>query len=268
MSLPSSSRVALVTGAAQGIGRSIALALAREGADLVLNDLEKKALAPVEAEIFALGRQALSVAADVSDPAAVETVFTEALRHFGALHTVVSNAAINHRERVADADLERFRRVLEVNQLGLVHVCQQAARHLRDPASRADAPETSDAGSILIISSVHGRVPFEGNAAYAMSKAAANQFTRVLAKELLPHGIRVNAIAPGWTDTPGERRHFSEAELQAGGRRLPMGRLATPEEIAEAAVFLTSERARYITGTILDVDGGFQIAPECIAPQG
>ncbi len=259
----SSSRVALVTGAAQGIGQAIAIGLARTGYHVVINDLTLSSLDDTRTAIEAEGQEALSCVADVSDREAVENMYARALTRFGAIDLVVSNVATNCRETVSEADWKQFRRVLEVNQMGLFHICQCAARQMQKQCQEGREP-----GNIVIISSVHARVPFAGNAAYGMSKAAAIHFTRVLAKELFHHRIRVNAVNPGWTDTPGERRYFTEEQLRTGGEALPLKRLASPDEIARAVLFLAGPEASYITGSVLDVDGGVHIAPEHVAPQG
>lgn len=251
-------KVALVTGAGQGIGRAIAEAFAREGADIVANDLAREqdcdsdGLDETIAAIEACGRKALACRADVADRTAVLAMFDRATGTFGHIDILVSNAACNHREPVIAADWEAFRRVIEVNLFGLFHVCQTAARQM---VRQVQAGRTG--ANIAIISSVHSRVALPNNAAYAMTKSAANQFCAVLATELSSHRIRVNSINPGWTDTPGERRYFTESELAEGARKLAWGRLARPQEIASAAVFLCSDAASYVTGAHLDVDGGF-----------
>lgn len=251
-------RVALITGAGQGIGRSIAEAFAREGADIVANDLPRDLdagrdeLDETAATVESIGRRALPVRADVSDRDAIHAMFESAVAEFGHVDILVSNAAYNCRQPVITADWNEFRRVIEVNQFGLFHVCQAAAKQMivQSQQGRLGA-------NIVVISSVHARVALPNNAAYAMTKAAANQFCHVLANELSEHRIRVNAINPGWTDTPGERKYFTDEQLKEGGSKLPWGRLGRPEEIAGSAVFLCSEAASYITGSVLDVDGGF-----------
>lgn len=251
-------KVALITGAGQGIGRAIAEAFAREGADIVANDLprvsvgESDGLDETVAAVEALGQRALAARAEVSDHAAVQAMFDAAAARFGHVDILVSNAAYNCRQPVLDADPQEFRRVIAVNQLGLFNVCQAAARQMVRQSQNG-----RPGANIVIISSVHARVALPNNAAYAMSKAAANQFCLVLANELCQHRIRVNAINPGWTDTPGERKYFTDEQLEEGGSKLPWGRLGRPDEIADAAVFLGGEAASYITGAILDVDGGF-----------
>jgi len=253
-------KVALVTGAGQGIGRAIAEAFAREGADIVANDLprvsagERDGLDETVAKVESVGRRGLAVRADVSDRDAVQSMFDAAIAEFGDIDILISNAAYNCRQPVIDANPQEFRRVVEVNQFGLFNVCQAGARQMVKQSQNG-----RPGANIVIISSVHARVALPNNAAYAMTKSASNQFCLVLANELCAHRIRVNAINPGWTDTPGERKYFTDEQIEEGGKKLPWGRLGRPEEIANAAVFLGGEAASYITGAVLDVDGGFSL---------
>lgn len=242
-------KVALVTGASRGIGRGIALRLAREGANVVINyrthPEEAQSLAQ---EIVGMGRQALVQQADVADRDAMTAMFAAAQQEFGHVDVVVANAAYSVREPVVNAAWEGVLRTLEVTQFGVFHACQLAAQQM---------VQQGKGGKILLISSIHEEVPFANSAAYNMAKAAINHLARTLANELTPHRINVNVINPGWIDTPGERNFSTEEELQEGGKHIPWGRLGTPEDIAAAAAFLCSDEADYITGSTLRVDGGF-----------
>ena len=242
-------KVALVTGASRGIGRGIALRLAREGANVVINyrthPEEAQSLAQ---EIVSMGRQALVQQADVADRDAMTAMFAAAQQEFGHVDVVVANAAYSVREPVVNAAWEGVLRTLEVTQFGVFHACQLAAQQM---------VQQGKGGKILLISSIHEEVPFANSAAYNMAKAAINHLARTLANELTPHRINVNVINPGWIDTPGERNFSTEEELQEGGKHIPWGRLGTPEDIAAAAAFLCSDEADYITGSTLRVDGGF-----------
>ena len=242
-------KVALVTGASRGIGRGIALRLAREGANVVINyrthPEEAQSLAQ---EIVGMGRQALVQRADVADRDAMTAMFAAAQQEFGHVDVVVANAAYSVREPVVNAAWEGVLRTLEVTQFGVFHACQLAAQQM---------VQQGKGGKILLISSIHEEVPFANSAAYNMAKAAINHLARTLANELTPHRINVNVINPGWIDTPGERNFSTEEELQEGGKHIPWGRLGTPEDIAAAAAFLCSDEADYITGSTLRVDGGF-----------
>ncbi len=246
-------KVALVTGASLGIGRGIALCLAAEGADVVVNyraheDDARKVAAGVEA----LGSRALVWQADISDQSAVQGMFAGAVEHFGHVDIAVANAAMSIRETVVDAAWENVRRTIEVSQFGTFHTCQLAARQMvkQYHAGRVGA-------KIVIISSVLEEIAPATSAAYNMAKAAINHLGRTMALELAPFKINVNMINPGWIDTPGERVFASEEDLAAGGKRIPWGRLGTEQDIGKAAVFLSSPDADYVTGATLRVDGGF-----------
>ncbi len=250
-------KVALITGAARGIGRGIALCLAEEGADLVVNDLDPATASDVEdargtaAAIEALGRRALVAYADVSDRAQVAALFAAAVAHFGQIDIVVANAATSIREPVVTARWEGVLRTIEVTQFGVFHTCQAAAQQM----VATDRP----GGKIVIIGSILAEIPFPTSAAYNMAKAAVNQLGRTLAAELAEHRINVNVINPGWIDTPGERKYASEAEIEGGGKHIPWGRLGTPRDIGRAVAYLASDDADYVTGSVLVVDGGYRV---------
>ena len=245
-------KVALVTGASRGIGRSIALRLAAEGADVVVNyRSHPHAAEAVAAEIAALGRAALPWQADVADRDAVGAMVAGAVARFGRLEIAVANAGFSVRQSVLTAAWADVARVVEVNQFGVFHTCQFAAQQMA-----AQPLAGRSRGKILIISSVLAEVAPPGNSAYNMAKAAVNHFGETLAAELAAYRINVNTLNPGWIDTPGERHYATEQELQAAGPRIPWGRLGDPEDIAAAAAFLLSDEADYITGTTLAVAGG------------
>lgn len=244
-------KVALVTGAARGIGRGIALRLAAEGADLVINDYANSAAAAaLAAELEAGGRRALVALADVADRAAMEGLFATATAHFGRLDIAVANAAINIRVPVIEANWADVQQTLAVTQFGVFHTCQLAAQQM---------VRQGGGGKIIIIGSVHQELAVPNSAAYNMAKIAVNHLARTMAAELAQYRINVNVINPGWIDTPGERAFSSEEQIRAGGKRIPWGRLGTPDDIGRAAVFLASDDADYITGAALRVDGGFTL---------
>lgn len=246
-------KVALITGSGRGIGRGIALCLAAEGADIVINDLPERSEAETTAqEIRAMGRKALLLPVDVSNRSAMEAMFAEAVKHFGHLDIAVANAAISIRESVVDAKWENVQRTLEVAQFGVFHTCQLAAQQMvKQPLAGRSR------GKILIICSVHEEIGFARSAAYNMAKAAIAHLGRTMAGELAQSKINVNVINPGWIDTPGERNHFSAQQIEEDGKLIPWGRIGLPEDIGKAAAFLVSDDADYITGSILRVDGGF-----------
>lgn len=246
-------KVALITGGGRGIGRGIALCLAGEGADIVINDLPESTDAETTAqEIRAMGRKAIFLPVDVSDRNAMEAMFADALKHFGRLDIAVANAAISIRETVVDAKWENVRRTIEVAQFGVFHTCQLAARQMV-----AQPLDGRSRGKIVIICSVHEEIGFARSAAYNMAKAAIAHLGRTMAGELAPSKINVNVINPGWIDTPGERKFFTAQQIEEDGKLIPWGRIGTPEDIGKAAAFLVSDDADYITGSILRVDGGF-----------
>jgi glucose 1-dehydrogenase len=251
-------KVALVTGAAQGIGQGIALCLAEEGADVVINDLPPGgggSTGQETAEAIALmGRQALMQYADVSDREQVAAMFAAGVAHFGHIDIVVANAAQSVRELIVEAQWEHVLRTLEVVQFGVFHTCQMAAQQMV-----VQTGQGRPGGKIIIIGSLLAEIPMPTSAAYNMGKAAVNHLGRTLAAELTPYRINVNVINPGWIDTPGERKFATEEEIQAGAGQLPWGRLGTPRDIGRAAVFLASDDADYITGSTLRVDGGFAL---------
>jgi glucose 1-dehydrogenase len=255
---PLTDKVALVTGAARGIGQGIALCLAEEGAAVVVNDLPLQSGSEVwDAQetaqtIRSLGGQALVYYADVSQRAQVEAMMAATVAEFGHLDIVVANAAFTIRELSIEAHWENVYRTLEVTQFGVYHTCQLAAKQMV-----AQIQQGRPGGKIIIIGSVRAVAPMITSAPYDMAKAAVNQFARTLAAELAEYQINVNAINPGWIDTPGEHKLFSPDQIQAGAKRIPWGRLGTPHEIGRTAVFLASTDADYITGTAVYVDGGF-----------
>lgn len=252
-------RTALITGGARGIGAGIAQCMAREGADVALIDrANDDQAAQVVQQIEALGRRALFVKTDVADRDAMVSMYAMVIAHFGRLDIAVANAAISVRQPVIEADWESVRRTLEVAQFGVFHTLQMAAQQMVKQGPRADA--TRNGGKIIVISSIHEEWPVPNSAAYNMAKAAVNHLVRTMAVELAGARINVNVINPGWIDTPGERAFFSEAELHEGGQRLPWGRIGTPDDIGKAAVFLASDEADYITGSMLRVDGGMFVA--------
>ena len=246
-------KIALVTGASRGIGRGIALQLATEGADVVVNYRTHPDEAQEVADaITDMGRRALVWQADVADRAAMEAMFAGAVEHFGRLDIAVANAASSVRQPVIEADWATIQRTIEVSQFGVFHACQLAAQQMV-----AQEPNGRSRGKIVVISSVHAELPVPLSAAYNMAKAAINHLTATLAAELTSYHINVNVINPGWIDTPGERKYFSEEQIQAGAQRMPWGRLGTSEDIAHAVAFLASDEADYITGSTLRVDGGY-----------
>lgn len=244
-------KVALVTGAAQGIGSGVAICLAEDGADVVVNDIvPETGMDEVLEAVRQMGRQAFAWSADVSDRAQVEAMIEGAIKHFGHLDIVVANAAFSVRGAFTELQWSDVNAVIATSQFGVFHTCQLAARHMITQGT---------GGKIVLIGSVHAQHPFAGSAPYNMAKAAITHLGLTIANELAPYHINVNVVHPGWIATPGERRYSSEAELQQGGKNVPWGRLGTPRDIGKTVAFLVSEDADYITGACLKVDGGFTL---------
>lgn len=241
-------KVALVTGASRGIGRGISLALAAEGADVVVNyRRDADAAAATVADIAALGRQALALRADVGDWPAVEAMVAQAVERFGRLDVVVANSGVASRVySVWDMPVEEWQRVVRTNLDGVFYTCKATAGRLVEQRS----------GSVILVSSIGADACAPFGAPYYASKAAVNALTKTLAKECAAAGVRVNCIAPGLVASDMGTRlmeAYGEAELT---RSIPLGRAGTPEDIGKAAVYLASDDAAFVTGKILRVDGG------------
>jgi 2,3-dihydro-2,3-dihydroxybenzoate dehydrogenase len=250
-----SGRIALVTGAGRGIGAAVARTLHAEGARVVVTDLDAAAAASSAAALAASGASARAEALDVSDADAVDALVDRVERTWGPIDVGVNVAGVLATTRVVDTSVETWRRVLAVNADGVFHVSRALARRMQ-PRRR---------GAIVTVGSNASGIPRDAMAAYAASKAAATMFTLCLGLELAPHGVRCNVVSPGstrtsmqtsmWADADGERQVIagSLASFKTG---IPLGKIAEPEDIAEAVVFLASDRASHITMTNLYVDGG------------
>jgi glucose 1-dehydrogenase len=248
MAGPLAGKVALVTGASSGIGRAAAVKLAEAGADVALNFLTMpEGAAAAAADIRALGRRAELYRVDVSDQSAVERMVTDAVGKLGRLDVFVSSAVFSEREPFTTANMDGFRKTIDVSMWGAFYGLRAACNQML---------KQGQGGSAVMVSSPHAEIAFPHCMAYNMAKAATDQMMRTAAMELLPHKIRVNAVYPGWTDTPGERKFFTDADIQKSAGGLPWGRLATADEVARAILFLAEPGADYITGTVLHVDGG------------
>jgi 3-oxoacyl-[acyl-carrier protein] reductase len=243
-------KVAIVTGASKGIGASIARYLADEGAAVVVNYASSKAGADrVVADITRSGGTAIALQADVSKPAEIEHLFAETKRAFGRLDILVNNAGIYEFSPLEDVTEEHFRKQFDLNVLGLLLATKEAVRHF-DAAG----------GSIINISSGASTVTPANTSVYTATKAAVDAITRVLAKELGPRNIRVNAIRPGMVETEGvHAAGFIESDFRKQlEAQTPLGRIGQPRDIAPAAVFLASADAAWITGETLLVAGGLR----------
>jgi glucose 1-dehydrogenase len=242
---------ALVTGSSKGIGRAVAIELARGGANVTVNcSASRQDAEEVAAQIEKLGRKALIVACDVSDQAAVESMVAKTVEAFGSLDLFVSNAAYSDRQLMLEADMKGFRRTVDVSMWGAFYGLRASAQQM---------VKQGKGGAITIVSSPHALIPFPTAMAYNMAKAAIDQMSRTAAIELVKHGIRVNVFHPGWIDTPGERKFFSEEQLREGAKSLPLGRLGSSEEMAHGICFSLSQEAAYMTGSTMTMDGGVQL---------
>lgn len=248
---PLQDRIALVTGASRGIGRATAIALAEAGAHVAINYRSHADEAEEVAErVRAAGSQALLVAGDVAESDVVAAMVAATVERFGRLDVAISNAAYSQREPFYAADLDAFRRTVDVTMWGAFHLLHSATRQMI---------EQGGGGSIVLVSSPHAFLAVPRSMAYNMSKAALDHMARTAAIELVEHRIRVNLVHPGWIDTPGERRFASEEQIRAAGEKLPWGRLGQPEEIARGVVFLCDPKSEYITGGGLLIDGGISL---------
>jgi 3-oxoacyl-[acyl-carrier protein] reductase len=248
---PGRTPVAIVTGGGSGIGRECARRLATTGTRVTVADLNLDAAQTVADELRAGGAQALPIRADVTSAEANDDMVRRTLEEFGALDTLVCNAGLATMPTpFADTSPEEFERVMRVNVTSVFLGVQAAV----------DALRASGNASVVVTASVMGIRTRPGFSAYAASKAAVIHLANTLALELAPDRIRVNCVAPVATDTPMLKTFIGDQDEEAGRAKfigsVPLGRLATPEDVARAVVFLASSEASFITGTVLPVDGG------------
>jgi glucose 1-dehydrogenase len=243
-------KVALVTGAASGIGKAIALRFAREGAHVVLNHHPggKHSGEEAKADILPYDPAALAIAANVDNRSQVEAMVRQAVDHFGHLDIAVCNAGIEIQKPFLEIADDEWQRVLSVNLYGSFLVSQIAARQM---------VKQGQGGKLVFISSVHEDVPFAGYTPYCASKGGIRMLMRNLALELAPHKINANNIAPGAIATPINQAVLEDAESKEKALlEIPWGRFGRPEEVAAVALFLASDEADYVTGSTYYVDGG------------
>ena len=243
---------ALVTGASQGIGRATALMLAREGADVAINHFPDEAGAhrrnadSVAKEIEGLGRRALVVGADVALEEPSTKMVEEAIQAFGSLDILVNNAGILRDATLRNLTREHWDEVLDVNLGSMFNCSKPAAIHMRE----------RETGSIINVASVIALMGNVGQTNYAAAKAGAIGFTKSLARELARYHVRVNAVAPGFMDTDMTRAIDPEIREHVR-QQIPLGHFGTADDVAAAILFLASDDARYITGEVLSVNGGW-----------
>ncbi len=241
-------RKAFITGASRGIGREIAVAMAQAGADVALVARTAEGLAATEHAVLACGREAFVIPADVTDQDAVAVAAAGAIDRLGHVDIVVNNAGgSNFIAAVMDLRMSGWDKLLRLNLTSAVYVCQAFGQHLIERGQ----------GSVINVASVAGLISSPFLAPYGAAKAGLISLTKTLAVEWAPHGIRVNALCPGWTATDLNRNLWEdEAASKATIANVPMRRWGRPEEMAGPAVFLASDAASYITGQALVIDGG------------
>ena len=238
-------KVALVTGAAQGIGRAIALLLARNGAEVVVSDINLEKAQETANEIQGMGRRSLAIKVNVADLKDVERMVETTVEQFGRIDILVNNAGITRDRLILRMTEEDWDAVLDVNLKGTFNCTKAAIRYMSKQKS----------GKIVSIASVTGEMGNPGQANYGASKAGVIGFTKTIAREFAGRGINVNAIAPGYIQTPMTDAVPEKAKEELK-RMIPMERLGKPEDVAQAVLFLVSENSSYITGQVLNVNGG------------
>ena len=240
-------KTAIITGSGRGIGRAIALAMAEQGANIVVNDVNMESAGEVVAEIEAMGRQAIAVKADVTSEEQVKAMIETCINRFGKLDILVNNAGIIQTAPVTEIDGKDWDRVMEVNLKGVFLCCKAALAPMK----------AQHGGKIINIASVAGKRGggLLGNSCYSASKGGVIAFTKSLARESGPFGINVNAITPAFTDTE-MTRSIAPDKKEFIIKMLPLGRVGQPSDIAGAVCFLASSMSDYMTGEIMDVDGG------------
>ncbi|MBN2298286.1 MAG: SDR family oxidoreductase [Deltaproteobacteria bacterium] len=242
-------KIAVVTGAGSGIGRSIARVLAQAGAHIVIPDINHDAARETAREIQELGRQTLAIEADVTRKDHVNLLFDMTLNEFGKVDILINNAGTTHpTQSILDLDLHYVDKIFDLDYKGLYLCCRRAGKEMVKQKS----------GCILNISSIAGLTPLP-LVMYGPMKSAVNMLTKILAREWAQFNIRVNAIAPGYVLTPLIRDMIEKGQRDPKAliERIPMKAMSDPDDIAEAALFLVSSGARHITGTILPVEGGW-----------
>lgn len=255
-------QTALVTGASSGIGKAIALALGKAGADVVVNYFSNKESAEHVAEqIRRMDRRAFAYGANVANEQEVQGMFRRMLDEFGTIDILVNNAGLQRDALFDEMTLDQWNTVLGINLTGMFLCAREAVREFKRRGVVADVSRA--AGKIICISSVHEFIPWAGHVNYAASKGGVMLFMKSLSQEVAPHKIRVNSIAPGAIRTPINRPAWETREAHDSLLDLiPAGRIGEPEDIGDAAVWLASDLSDYVHGVSIVVDGGMNLYPE------
>jgi len=243
-------KVAIITGSGRGIGREMARLFAAEGAKVAVADVHEENARRTVAELTGAGGEACPVGVDITDAAQIESMTRLVVEKWGRLDILVNNAGIGLNKSFLETTLAEWQRVLAVNLTGTFLCAQAAAREM----------VRQGAGRIVNVASISGQRGGQGRAAYGSAKAGVILLTKVMAVELAPHGVTVNAIAPGPVDTDQSRQSHTPATRRAYHDRIPLGRYGEHREIAAAALFLASGEASFVNGAVLNVDGGFGAA--------
>jgi 2-hydroxycyclohexanecarboxyl-CoA dehydrogenase len=246
-----SGKTALVTGAGRGIGRAIALTLAREGCQVGIADILPGSAEAAAAAVEALGVKGFALPVDLTSRAEVEGMVGKTLAQFGQIDVLVNNAGWDRMGLFLDTDEDTWDRIIAVNLKAMLYVCKAVLPHM----------VVRGAGKVVNVASDAGRVGSSGEAVYSATKGAVIAFSKALAREMARHRITVNAVCPGLTETPllqslRDQSPKMEKILEAVTRATPLGRVATPEEIAGAVAFFASPEADFVTGQTLSVSGG------------
>ncbi|GHO82773.1 SDR family NAD(P)-dependent oxidoreductase [Dictyobacter formicarum] len=249
-------KIALITGAGSGIGREIALLYAKQGAHIIIADIQLEAARTVTGEIEALDGHAQAVELNVADEAQVQAIFTQVVQEHGRLDILVNNAGVSHVGNILETSLNDWERVMGVNAKGVFLCAREGVKHM--------VAQQPQGGVIVNIASVAGMIAVDRRLPYGASKGAVISITRSIAMDFIQQNIRANAICPGTVHTPFVEgflaKNFPETKDEERNKlhaRQPIGRMGKPEEIASAALYLASEEAAFITGSTLVIDGGW-----------
>jgi len=249
ISIDLSGKTALVTGSGRGIGKAIAVTMARAGADVMVNDLKVESCDETAKTIQELGSKVLVMAGDISKEGEVQDIVKRGVEHFGKIDILVNNAGIVGRKPIFDTEERDWDRMIEVNLKGTFLCSKFVAQKMRELGVK---------GRIINISSIMGEVALPPRPAYCASKGGIIALGRDLATELAQFGITVNSVAPGWVETDLTANYFSQQGVHDYLiERIPLGRFCQPEEVANVVCFISSEFGKYITGQTIFVDGGW-----------